>query len=278
MKRFILLLVAIAALVLNVQAQDVIRVLAIGNSFSEDVVEQHVHELGKAQGTTIVIGNLYIGGCSIQKHLSNLRSGKDAYRYRKINEDGKKTTVRKTSIQYGLADEDWDYIMVQQVSGFSGVYASFERFLPEYMQLLRKEVPSKTKFIIMQTWAYQGNSAHQNFAIYNYDQNAMYKAVTKCYLKVFKDKRYDFHALVPNGTAVQNGRTYFGDTLTRDGFHLDKRVGRYLGACTMCEVLLGKSVVGNSYHPSAMSDKEALMAQKAAHAAVLKPTKVTKIK
>ena len=278
MKRFFLLLVAIVAFALNVQAQDVIRVLAIGNSFSEDVVEQHVHELGKAQGTTIVVGNLYIGGCSIQKHLGNLRSGKKAYRYRKVDENGKRTTIRKVSMQYGLADEQWDYIMVQQVSGFSGVYVSFERFLPEYMKLLRNEVSSKTKFLVMQTWAYQSDSVHQNFAIYNYDQKAMYKAVTKCYLKVFKDKRYGFHALVPNGTAIQNGRTYFGDKLTRDGFHLDKRVGRYLGACTMCEVLLGKSVVGNSYYPEDITQKEALAAQKAAHAAVLKPTKITKIK
>ena len=278
MKRFFILLIATVALALNVQAQDVIRVLAIGNSFSEDVVEQHVHELGKAQGTTIVVGNLYIGGCSIQKHLGNLRSGKKAYRYRKVDENGKKTTTRKVSIHHGLADEEWDYIMVQQVSGFSGVYASFERFLPEYMQLLRKEVSSKTKFLIMQTWAYQGNSEHASFSIYNYDQKAMYKAVTKCYMKVFKDKRYGFHALIPNGTAIQNGRTYFGDTLTRDGYHLDKRVGRYLGACTMCEVLLGKSVVGNSYHPATITNEEALAAQKAAHAAVLKPNKVTKIK
>jgi hypothetical protein len=278
MKRVVLLLIASVAFALNVQAQDVIRVLAIGNSFSEDVVEQHVHELGKAQGTTIIVGNLYIGGCSIQKHLTNLRSGKDAYRYRKVGEDGKKTTVRKVSMQYGLADEQWDYIMVQQVSGFGGLYLSFDKFLPEYMKRLRAEVSNKPKFIIMQTWAYQSNSLHQNFAIYDYDQAKMYKEVVKTYDKVFKDKQYGFHALVPNGTAIQNGRTYFGDTLTRDGFHLDKRVGRYLGACTMCEVLLGKSVVGNSYHPATISDKEALAAQKAAHAAVLKPTKVTKIK
>ena len=167
MKRFFPLLVAIVAFALNVQAQDVIRVLAIGNSFSEDVVEQHVHELGKAQGTTIVVGNLYIGGCSIQKHLGNLRSGKKAYRYRKVDENGKRTTIRKVSMQYGLADEQWDYIMVQQVSGFSGVYVSFERFLPEYMKLLRNEVSSKTKFLSMKTWAYQSDSVHQNFAIYN---------------------------------------------------------------------------------------------------------------
>ena len=106
----------------------------------------------------------------------------------------------------------------------------------------------------------------------------MYKAVTKTYDKVFKDKKYDFHALVPNGTAIQNGRTYFGDVLTRDGYHLDLKIGRYLSACTLCEVLLGKSIVGNSYRPKGVSANDALMAQKAAHAAVLKPTKITKIK
>ena len=278
MKRLLITLIVIFASVTTIQAQDVIRVLAIGNSFSEDVVEQHVHELGKAQGSTIVVGNLYIGGCSIQKHLNNLRSESKAYRYRKIDENGKKTTVKKVSLQYGLADETWDYVMVQQVSGFGGLYLSFEKFLPEYMKRLRAELPNNPKFIIMQTWAYQSDSQHQNFAIYDYNQAKMYKAVVKTYDKIFKDKQYGFHALVPNGTAVQNGRTYFGDILTRDGFHLDKKIARYLGACTMCEVLLGKSVVGNTYRPYWLSAEDALVAQKSAHAAVLKPTKVTKIK
>lgn len=278
MKKFIVLLLVVFACATTVYAQNEIRVLAIGNSFSEDVVEQHVHELGEAQGATIIIANLYIGGCSIQKHLNNLRTEKKAYRYRKIDENGKKTTTRKVSLQYGLADEPWDYIMVQQVSGFGGIYCSFQKFLPEYMKRLRAEVSSKTKFIIMQTWAYQSDSQHQNFAIYDYNQAKMYKAVVKTYDKVFKDKQYGFHALVPNGTAIQNGRIYFGDTLTRDGFHLDKKVARYLGACTLCEVLLGKSVVGNSYRPHWLTAEQALYAQKSAHAAVLKPTKITKIK
>lgn len=278
MKKLLILLVATIAFAANIQAQEVVRVLAVGNSFSEDVVEQHLHELGKAQGTTLIVGNLYIGGCTIQKHLNNLRAENKAYRYRKIDENGKLTTIRKVSLQYGLADEPWDYIMVQQVSGFGGIYCSFQKFLPEYMKRLRAEVSDKTKFIIMQTWAYQSDSQHQNFAIYGYDQSKMYKAVTKTYDKVFKDKQYGFHALVPNGTAIQNGRTYFGDILTRDGFHLDKRVARYLGACTLCEVLLGKSVIGNSYKPENITSEEALAAQKAAHTAVLKPNKVSKIR
>lgn len=277
MRRLFSLVVAILALTFSVEARE-IKVLAIGNSFSMDVVEQHLHELGEAEGATIIAGNLYIGGCHIQKHLSNLKGEKKAYSYRKVGADGKRKVYPKYSIQDGLADEHWDYIMVQQVSGMGGIYASFEKYLPEFMSQLRKLTSNSSKFIIMQTWAYQGDSEHINFSLYDYNQMKMYKAVTKTYDKVFKDKKYNFYALVPNGTAIQNGRTYFGDVLTRDGFHLDKKVGRYIGACTLCEVLLGKSVVGNSYKPSWMSDSDALMAQKAAHAAVLKPTKVTKIK
>ena len=277
MKRTLTFIIAIFAFSFSVFAQE-IKVLAIGNSFSVDVVEQHLHELAKAEGTTLVIGNLYIGGCDLKKHLVNLRGEKEAYSYRKIGEDGVKVVTPKYTIQRALSEERWDYIMVQQVSGLSGVYASFNKYMPEYMSLLRSLTPYKPKFIIMQTWAYQSDSDHSNFSIYNYDQMTMYNAVVDAYDKVYKDKKYKFYAIIPNGTAIQNARTHFGDVLTRDGFHLDTKIGRYIGACTMCEVLLGKSVVGNSYKPKWVSKEDALIAQKAAHAAVLKPTSITKIK
>lgn len=37
---------------------DTIKVLAIGNSFSQDAVEQYLHELGEAEGITMIIGNM----------------------------------------------------------------------------------------------------------------------------------------------------------------------------------------------------------------------------
>ena len=116
------------------------------------------------------------------------------------------------------------------------------------------------------------------FPKYDRDQAKMYKTITERVQELILP-RETISAVIPSGTAIQNLRTsYIGDGLTRDGYHLDKRVGRYLGACTMCEVLLGKSVVGNSYYPEGITQKEALAAQKSAHAAVLKPNKVTKIK
>ena len=45
--------------------QKVIKILAIGNSFSQDAVEQYLYELADAEGMPVINGNMYIGGCSL---------------------------------------------------------------------------------------------------------------------------------------------------------------------------------------------------------------------
>lgn len=64
MKRLMWAILLLMAVV-SADAARVIKVLAIGNSFSEDAVEQYLYELAAAQGDSLVIGNAYIGGCSI---------------------------------------------------------------------------------------------------------------------------------------------------------------------------------------------------------------------
>lgn len=39
-----------------------IRILAIGNSFSEDAIEQYLYELALEGGDNLIIGNAYRGG------------------------------------------------------------------------------------------------------------------------------------------------------------------------------------------------------------------------
>ena len=68
--------------------EKVVKILAIGNSFSVDALEQHFYDLAKAEGKTVVVGNLFIGGCSLQRHLDNAINDKPAYSYRKICSDG----------------------------------------------------------------------------------------------------------------------------------------------------------------------------------------------
>src|SRR5690625_7172324 len=46
----------------------VLRILAIGNSFSEDAIENYLHELAAEAGIKMIIGNMYIGGASLDLH------------------------------------------------------------------------------------------------------------------------------------------------------------------------------------------------------------------
>ena len=64
--------------------QKTVRILAIGNSFSQDAVEQYLHELAEAEGISTIIGNMFIGGCSLERHVKNARDNAPAYAYRKI--------------------------------------------------------------------------------------------------------------------------------------------------------------------------------------------------
>ena len=162
--------------VTSVQAQRVIKVLAVGNSFSEDAVEQNLYELARAEGDSLVIGNAYIGGCSIDRHWGNAQTGKTEYAYRKII-GGIKHSQKNVSLSSIIKDEDWDIITVQQCSPLSGMRNSYENLnnLLNYIQ--QTATNSQVRFLFHMTWAYAQNSTHQAFSNYNKDQMTMYHSI-----------------------------------------------------------------------------------------------------
>ena len=81
-KIFRLLLILCCILSTGAVAQEPVKILAIGNSFSEDAVEQNLNELAAAAGFRTLIGNLYIGGCSLERHYGNAAFDIPDYRYR----------------------------------------------------------------------------------------------------------------------------------------------------------------------------------------------------
>src|SRR5690606_1951177 len=156
----------------------VIKILAIGNSFSADAVEQYLYELADAADIPVIIGNLYIGGAPLSRHLDNANKDAAAYSYRKITPDGKKAVMKSTSLATALADEEWDYISFQQASSFSGQFATFEKSLPPLYKYVTEIVDNPdTKYILHQTWAYAQNSTHKGFANYDRDQMTMYTSI-----------------------------------------------------------------------------------------------------
>ena len=278
MKRILLVLsiCLLSAGILSAAQPDTVKVLAIGNSFSEDAVEEHLSELARAEGLNVIICNMYIGGCSIERHVNNLRGNIADYRYRKIGADGKVTEKWGYTLETVLAEEDWDYVSVQQVSSFSGFPETYV-LLPELVEFVKARIPEDAVIMFHQTWAYAPGSNHGGFVNYDRDQMKMYEAIVNTVNQ--EVPKVGIELIIPSGTAIQNARTSsLGQDLTRDGFHLSFIHGRYIAACTWLESVFGINPVGNSYCPEGMTAKECKIAQKAAHKAVKKPSAVSVIK
>lgn len=277
MKRILLVLSLVLACTLSWAAKpDTLKVLAIGNSFSEDAIEQHLSALARAEGLNVIICNMYIGGCSIERHVDNLRHNKPEYRYRKFDVNGKMTEKWNYTLETVLAEEEWDYVSLQQVSQSSGMPESYA-LLPELVEFVKERVPEDAVLMFHQTWAYAPKSNHGGFVNYDRDQMKMYKAIVNTVNQ--EAPKVGIKLIVPSGTAIQNARTSaLGQDLTRDGFHLSFTHGRYIASCAWLEAVLGVNPVGNSYCPEGMTAEECRLAQKAAHKAVKKPSKVTVIK
>ncbi|MBR1575809.1 MAG: DUF4886 domain-containing protein [Bacteroidales bacterium] len=254
---------------------DTLRVLAIGNSFSVDAVDQNLHEIAAADGHVLIIGNMVIGGCFLEKHWRLAAGDSARYSYHKTGPDGVLVKRPQTSMSWALADEKWDVVTFHQSSGLSGQAESYEPYLTELLRYVKARTPRRCRMMMHQTWAYAEGSTNHNFPTYGRSQEQMYEALCQAYGTAAKRHRM---GLIPSGTAVQNSRhTFNRENVTRDGYHLHKWFGRYLVACTWYEALYGTSVVGNAYRPPHLDGRRAAIARQCAHAACRHPFTVTRV-
>ena len=253
----------------------VLQILAIGNSFSDDMM-QYVWDIATAAGIpNVYLGTLYIGGCSLDTHVSNAADDRAAYEYR-VNSNGTWSTTQSYKMGDAIAERDWDFVTLQQASGSSGLadtYGGLETLI-EYVQNKLPET-AHAKLAWHMTWAYQQNSTHADFGKYDRDQTTMYRSIVSAVNERIVPCG-DFAAIVPNGTAVQNARTSFvGDTLTRDGYHLTYDLGRYIAGLTLMETLIGLPNDGVSFAPVGVDGYYKSLAIESAKNAVRTPFSVT---
>ena len=273
MKKLISFLIVFILAIATLHAKQ-IKLLAIGNSFSEDALEHYLHGLAAASGDTIIIGNMYIGGCSLERHYNNSINNSSTYSYRKII-DGVKTTTPDFNLIDAIVDEDWDYISLQQVSSLSGQLESYFPYINHLIEFVKEHSTNPdVDFVLHATWAYEQSSTHAGFANYDNDQVSMYNAIIDATNRVANET--GIKIIIPAGTAIQNGRTTsLGDTFCSDGYHLEHNYGRYTASCAWYEKLFQKSVLGNSFFPSTITPYEARVAQLSGHQAVRNPKEAT---
>ena len=252
-----------------------LKILAVGNSFSVDAMEYLYQMLKSAGVEEIVLGNLYYGGCSLSQHCTFSSGNSASYKYYKNTKGTWDVTESATSAK-ALADENWDYITMQQASGQSGVSSSYDNNLTKLTDIVSRACPN-AKLVWHQTWAYQQDSTHSSFTNYSKDQNKMYSMIVSC-VKSCVESEDRITYLIPCGTSVQNLRTsYLGDTLTRDGYHMDYQIGRYVTGLTWACVFTGVDANEIKYNPSParINDDMLRAAAEAVNNALANPYAVT---
>lgn len=205
---------------------------------------QLLHEGGVEE---IILGNLYVGGCSLARHLAIATTGEPAYRYYK-NTAGAWTATEACRLDTALADEDWDIITMQQTSRTCGLRESYGATLAALIDYVRAR-NTTAALVWHATWAYAQSSTHASFPNYDCSQTKMYDMILDCVEHCVKPTGR-FVGIIPAMTAIQNARTSFlGDTLNRDGYHLDEGIGRYVAGLCWYVALTGCPVDGITYNP-----------------------------
>ncbi|QOV19145.1 DUF4886 domain-containing protein [Blautia liquoris] len=231
-----------------------VNILAIGNSFSQDATT-YLHDLAKSGGIDTKVVNLYIGGCSLERHWNNIEHNKADYQYQLNGVEGE----HYVTVEEILKEEEWDYIVTQQCSGYSGLMDTYYPYLGNLLAYVQTKCPN-AKRVIMQTWAYEVDSTHEHFEFYHNSQEEMYKKLSECYDKVADEYRTD---LIPAGDLIQSLRRkepflYLegGKSLCRDGFHMHLLYGRYAVAALWFDHLLGGNIMENPYRPPVQDGKQ----------------------
>ena len=146
------------------------------------------------------------------------------------------------------------------------IRASYEPWLSMLIDTVRAYQP-EAQICWMQTWAYSRDAKHPAYPRYHNDQQEMWDSIQAC-TRYVQQIANDQMIVVPCGTAVQLARrTKLGDTLCRDGYHLNYVYGRYTAACVWYEILTGKDVRRNRYKNPQMTCRQRRLTQRAAHQA-----------
>ncbi|MBQ8682912.1 MAG: DUF4886 domain-containing protein [Clostridia bacterium] len=223
------------------------KLLSIGNSFSQDA-QYWLHRMAVLSGAELETVNLVIGGCSLETHCAHIHDGEAAY----CLECNGVSTGRMVTLEEGLLLDAFDVITLQQASHFSGRPQTYLPYLPELAAFCRKKQPDAVLYF-HQTWAYNSDTIHGAFGVYNHDQQEMFRRIQDCSALA---SGLIGAPLLPVGEVIQTLRETVpefayengGRSLcVEDGFHLSTDYGRFSAAAVWFRVLTGRLPVTVGY-------------------------------
>ncbi len=202
------------------------KILSIGNSFSKDA-QRYLYKLCEANGKEIHNVNLYIGGCSLERHANNIDGDIADYSYEIHGEPGE----RKISIKEALLSDEWDYVTLQEASIRSYKKEGFELYIEKIADYVRKYAKN-AKIILHKTWSYPTDYLSRT-AFHRTDD--MYSRIERVYK--FAAEKISADGIIPSGETIERlmKRGYRAHRDTHASFGL----GRYALALTWFEFFFG---------------------------------------
>lgn len=235
----------------DVLLRDTLRILDIGNSYTEDVtamLDLVLNSYGSSPRDmcyyTLIRGN------------ASFKTWYDCY----LDKDNNEYSIKKVTGEFpvklktgkygayngqGLRDAlntKWDIILIHQASTYSANYDIWfmngeAGCLKELVELIEEKQPQATLgFYLIHSYS---NSYNYNTEKSSYDRWVKYMTATKRLLNDFPQ----FKILIPYGTAIQNLRAMLPDEEmdhTRDGTHLGIGLARYTATCCLVQTLFAE--------------------------------------
>lgn len=235
----------------EVQQPDTLRLLAIGNSFSNDALAMLPFVLQQVSPRThVVVGILYRGGATLGDQLQSFRQNSPYGAYYKWTPDQGLWVKQANSMPINaLADERWDWVTLQQASAMSHDFSTMSPYLQPIVDLLRvKGYHGKLAWILTPAYP-DGSPKLTNGTLkvdgqpVSYTSDQMFEQIAGCARQVLLTGCLDM--VLPCGTALQNARhtslSRYGETgqMTHDWLHLQSGIGMYVESCAAAMALLG---------------------------------------
>lgn len=215
------------------------EILAIGNSFSQDAT-RYLHRIARAAGVSLNITNLYIGGCSLERHYRNMLSGERAYM---LECNGEKTGF-PVSLEEALYNRKWDVVTIQQVSSQSIDPETFKPYIFTLSDMIREYAP-KAKLLLHETWFYEKESYRLTQELGFPSETTMLEKIQAAYRQIAAEIGAD--GVIPSGTLFGKLREAGIEKLHRDTFHASYGLGRYALGLLWYRCLTGNTVSDNAF-------------------------------
>lgn len=288
-----------------------LKVLMIGNSFTRSVMRE-TPNLAKAEGLKLDIVQCGIGGCPLDKHWSNVeKAGDKDFKPYGIEPSFASDPSRKFPTRANVTDmlvaEKWDVVTIQQASGKSAFYDTYQPYADNLIAKIRELAP-QAEIVIQETWSYSPYA--KRLADWKMTPKEMYASLRKAYaqlaakhklrtiptgdaVQLFRERlpvdygrlltadeiaaikqpaTLDFHGDVTGSSGWKKGRKGRQDDwdeikLRTDFSHLNGR-GHYLQACVWAGFLFNVDPTTFTYRPDSLPEADAKLMRECARDAL----------